>query len=122
MAVRVNLTNGIGISAATGVDEPVHNDPINRTSVSAWALFNESDVNVELTIYDSPDATSAAGAPVANFTMGPKGRADDSRDVNEVIGQAYNAGRFIIMVVDTVGLLGGEIVSKITYTEYTGDS
>lgn len=122
MAVRVNLTNGVQALGATGIDVAVHNDAINRTSISAWSIYNSVPENVELTVYESSDDTSANGEEVANFTLGPKGRADDSIDVNEVIGQAYNANRFIVVVVNTVGLTGGEITSKLTYTEYTGDS
>lgn len=122
MAVRVNLTDGVQQLNATGVDTTAHNDANNRTSVSAWSLFNSTPLNVELTVYDSPDATSGNGEQVANFIMGPKGAADDSIDVNEVIGQAFRPNRFLIIVVDTVGILAGEVVSKLTYTEYTGSS
>lgn len=121
MAVRVGLTDGVQQLGASTDDTVVHNQT-NRTAISAFNIYNSTANNVELTVYDSPDDTSASGEERANFTIGPKGFADDALDVNEVIGQGYAANTRIIVVVNTAGIVAGDLTTKLTYTVYTGNS
>jgi hypothetical protein len=121
MAVRVNLTDGVQQLGASSADVSLHNKTV-RTAINAFNLRNTLATNVQVSIYDSPDATSAAGEKIAQLTLGPAGSLDETLDVVEAIGQAYAATIQIVAVVDTAGVLAGEVTGKITYTQYTGDS
>lgn len=121
MAVRVNLTDGVQQLGASSADVVLHNQAV-RTAINAFNLRNTLAVNVQVSIYDSPDDTSASGEKIAQLTMGPAGTLDETLDVIEAIGQAYTANIRIVGVIDTAGVSAGEVTAKITYTEYTGDS
>lgn len=121
MAVRVGLSDGVQELGASAADVVVHNKT-TRTVISAFSIFNTTANNVDLSVYDSPDDTSASGEEIANFTMGPKGAADDELDVNAAIGQGYAANQRCIVVINTAGIAAGGLNTKLTYTEYTGNS
>lgn len=121
MAIKVNLSSGVQQLAASTDDKSVHEQAV-RTAVTAFSIYNTLEFNVNLTIYASPDSTSAAGEPVADITLGPTGSEDDSVDVPEVIGQGYAAGIQLIVVINTAGVLLGELLASVTFSQFTGDS
>jgi hypothetical protein len=121
MAVKVNLSSGVQQLAASAADKSVHNQVV-RSAITAFSLYNTLAINVSLTVYESPNGTSASGEPVANLTLGPVGSEDDSIDVPEVIGQGYDADIQLIVVINTAAVSLGELLAKLTYTQFTGDS
>lgn len=121
MAVKVNLSDGVQQLAASTNDQSVHSQAV-RTAITAFSIYNTTTINVNLTVYESPDGTSASGEPVANITLGPTGGEDDSVDIPEVIGQGYAADIQIIVVINTAAILLGELLASVTYSQFTGDS
>lgn len=108
------LTTDIG---AVGIDTVVF-DFTNRIAVSAFSIHNTLTANRTVSVYASPNLTSASGKRVAVYNFGP----DDSFDINEVIGQGYAAQENVIVVQDTAGGVLGDLNFKLTYTNYTGGS
>lgn len=121
MAVKVNISSGVQQLAASTADKSVHSQAV-RTAITAFSIYNTLAINVNFTVYESPDGTSAAGEPVANITLGPVGAEDDSVDVPEVIGQGYAATIQLIVVINTAAVSLGELLAKVTYSQFTGDS
>jgi hypothetical protein len=109
MAIRGNV--GLApisvIAGDTIILEPVSGD-IERVAVSGFSLHNTFAGNITVTVYESPDLTSASGISVAKYVLAQ----DESVDVNECIGQGYV--RNIIAVASGVG-----VNAKVSYTEYT---
>ena len=121
MAVKVNLSSGVQQLAASAADKVVHNET-NRTAITAFSIYNTLAINVSLTVYQSPDNTSAAGEPVANHTLGPTGSEDDSIDIPEIIGQGFLANRRVIVVINTGAVSLGDLLASVTFSQFTGDS
>lgn len=114
MAIRSNIGLEV-ISVGTGdttLLEPA--DPVERVSVTAFSLHNTSaTTNITVTIWESPDATSASGVEVAICQIAPGG----SVSVIEVIGQGYEQGRNLVAQASAAG------VNRVaTVTQYDGGS
>ena len=114
MAIRSNV--GLEVITVSTSDtvllEPA--DPVERVSVTAFSLHNTSTTtNITVTIWESPDATSASGERVAIYRIAPGG----SVSVIEVIGQGYEQGRNLVAQASAAG------VNRVaTVTQYDGGS
>ena len=88
MSIQSNV--GLGVTDIGTTDTALLNpaDPYTRQAVSAFSLHNTTVATITVTIYESPDLTSASGDQVAVHAVPP----GDSVDVVEVIGQGYAQG------------------------------
>ena len=84
-----------------------------RVAVSAFNLHNDGILDITVEIFISPDATSASGHRVARIPLS----IGSSEDVNELIGQGYDSGKYIIAKASTTG-----INASLSYTGYTEGS
>lgn len=87
--------------------------PNNRLAVSAFSLYNTTGGPVIVTLYESPDSTSAAGKEIATITVATQASAL----VPECIGQSYALGNNIIAKADVTGAN-----ARLTVTTYDGTS
>lgn len=89
--------------------------PITRAAVQTFVLHNPSGANVTITIFESPDETTASGTQVAEYILGP----DETADVFEVVGQSYASAlpQNLIAIADVVGAN-----ARLTITQYDGSS
>lgn len=111
MAIRGNISVApIPIAAGdTTIIQPV-TATVQRIALSGFSLHNNAVGTITVTIYESPDFTSASGVAVAYYSLAQ----NESADVNECIGQGYTQN--IIAVASGVG-----VNAKISYTTYTSD-
>lgn len=109
MTIRGNIgSSPIDILATdTTILDPISGS-VERVSVSGFSLHSTAVGTVTVTIYESPDLTSASGTAVAYYSLSQ----NESVDVNECIGQGYTQN--IIAVASGVG-----VNAKISYTTYT---
>lgn len=91
-------------------------DFTDRVAVTTLSLFNKSGAARVVTVFESPDLTSAAGKQIAVHTLATM----TSVDIVEVIGQGYTPAQNIITTVDTGST--GDVNAKLTYIQYTGSS
>lgn len=88
--------------------------PLERIACTAMSLHNtDAAANITVTLYESPNLTSASGKEIAVYRLGPF----SSADVNEVIGQGYAVGRNIIAKASATG-----VNAVSTVTNYDGGS
>lgn len=66
----------LNVASITGAD---------RVSISAASLHNTTASSVTVTIYESPDLTSASGDQIAIISIAPV----YEEDINGIIGQGY---------------------------------
>ena len=118
MGIKSNLSIGPVPLAASSTDTPIHAPGAFRTAVTAATLTNNAAINVAVGIYESPNATSASGELLETVTMGP----GEEKDIASIIGQGFEASQQIVALVTTAGVNLGDVISKLTYTQYTGDS
>jgi hypothetical protein len=113
MAIKSNV--GIPLVAIAVTDTTVLNPvaPVERIAVTACVLHNTNAASRTVTLWESPNLTSASGTEIAVYSIGP----DQSVDVEEIIGQGYAVGRNIIAQASGVGV---NVVS--TVTQYDGGS
>lgn len=84
---------------------------IERVAVSVASLHNTDTVaTINVTIFESPDLTSAAGKAVATLTISPS----YEEDINAIIGQGYESSK-LIAVADAVGTN-----ARLSVTTYDG--
>lgn len=121
MAIKGNISVGVQDLAASAADKVIHNIS-TRTAITAASLHNKTVGAVAITIYESPNGTSASGKEVAKITLAASGTAGDSKDITEIIGQGYAATTTLVAVVTTVAISAGDVNAKLTYTQYTGAS
>lgn len=109
MAIRGNISKPtINVLAAdTVILEPVSGS-VERIAVSGFSLVNTSVGGLTITIYESPNLTSASGKIIAYYSLA----SNESADVNECIGQGFTQN--IIAVASGLG-----INAKISYTTYS---
>lgn len=109
MAIRGNIGSApIPIIAGdTTILQPVSGS-VERVAVSGFSLHSNAVGVITVTIYESPDLTSASGTAIAYYSLAQ----NESVDVNECIGQGYTQN--IIAVASGVG-----VNAKISYTSYT---
>lgn len=88
----------------------------SRQAVTGFSLYNTAAAARVVSIYESPNTTSASGKLVATYTIA----AGTSQDVVECIGQGYSAGQNIVGVMASGS--AGDVNSKITTTLYTAGS
>lgn len=113
MAIKSNV--GIGVTDIGTTDTTLYEpaDPIDRVAFTACSLYNDSGASRTVSIYESPNLTSASGELIATYIL-----ADDaSEDVIEIIGQGYAQGENLIIKADATGC-----TFRATITEYTGGS
>lgn len=113
MAIKSNV--GIPLVAIAVTDTTVLNPvaPVERIAVTACVLHNTNAAARTVTLWESPNLTSASGVEIAVYEIGP----DESADVEEIIGQGYLVGRNIIAQASGTGV---NVVS--TVTQYDGGS
>lgn len=110
MAIRTNI--GTGPIDVTAADTTIFQQPagIDRYQVVGFNVHNPTAATITITVYISPDLTSAAGDQVAVLGIPP----NDGLDVNEIIGQGYG-NLNVIAVGSSTGLK-----ASLTRTEYSG--
>jgi len=108
MAIRSNLGNGVVnvLAGDTTLFNPVG---IDRYQVGSCNVHNTTAADIVVSVYVSPDLTSAAGDLVFTQSV-PNGQ---EIDINSIVGQGYIADN-IIIVGAAVGLN-----AQLTRTEYT---
>jgi len=108
MSVRTNIGNGVVNVATTDtiLFTPV---AIDRYQVGSCNVHNTTVADIVVSVYVSPDTTSAAGDLVFTGTVG----AGSEIDINSIVGQGYIAQN-IIIVGAAIGLN-----AQLTRTEYT---
>jgi hypothetical protein len=113
MAIKSNV--GIPLVAIGVGDTTVLNPvaPVQRIAVTACVLHNTNAAARTVTLWESPNLTSASGTEIAVYEIGP----DESADVEEILGQGYAVGRNIIAQASGVG-----VVAVSTITQYDGGS
>jgi len=107
MAIKSNV--GVPLVAIAVADTTVLNPvaPVERIAVTACVLHNTNASSRTITLWESPNLTSASGTEIAVYEIGP----DESADVEEIIGQGYLVGRNIIAQASGVGV---NVVSTVT--------
>lgn len=120
MAVRGNVSDGLVELAAASSDTTLLQPTVafNRWAVTAAVLSNTQAANRVVELYESPNTTSASGTLITTYTIA----ANSTVLVEEIIGQSYESGQNIIAVQTTGGASLGDVVSRITYTTYDGES
>jgi hypothetical protein len=116
MAIKGNIGQATLDIGAVSIDTAVINFA-NRVAITAASLHNTTASNRAVTLYASPDTTSASGKKIADYTLA----ANRSEDISEIIGQGYE-GENVIAVASTGGAVAGDLNIKVTYIQYTGDS
>ena len=113
MAIKSNV--GVPLVSIAATDTTVLNPaaPVERIAVTASSLHNTNAASRTVTIWESPNLTSASGNRIAVYSIGP----NESADIEEIIGQGYAVGRNIIAQASGVGV---NVVS--TVTQYDGGS
>jgi len=109
MAIKGNVGSGVINVLASDTVIRQQQSGVDRYHVSAFNVYNTTALSVAITVYVSPDLTSASGDEVATHLIA----ANDEIDINAVIGQGY-ANLNIIAVGSAVGLN-----ASITSTEYS---
>ena len=110
MAIKSNVGRplvSIGVGDTTVLNPTA---PLDRIAVTACSLHNTDAAARTVTLWESPNLTSASGTEIAVYDIGP----DESVDVGEIIGQGYAVGRNIIAQGSGTG-----VVAVSTVTEYT---
>ncbi len=113
MTIKANI--GIPVIAIGVTDTTILQPalPLNRRAVTSFVIHNEDNTaTVTVTLYESPNTTSASGSELAVYVVGPNA----SVDVTEFI-QSFPVGRNIIAVADVAG---GN--ARLTVTDYTDPS
>lgn len=87
--------------------------PVERIAVTASSLHNTNAASRTVTIWESPNLTSASGTEIAVYDIGP----DESADIEEIIGQGYAVGRNIIAQASGTG-----VIAVSTVTQYDAGS
>jgi hypothetical protein len=85
MAIRSDIDFGliaVGTSDTTVIQLPFG---VERVGVTAASVHNTTGANRVLTLWESPNLTSASGSVIAEYTVLP----DSSVDIQEVLGQGY---------------------------------
>lgn len=120
MAVKGNNSDGLIELAAASSDTTLlqPSASFNRWAVTAAVLSNTQAANRIVELYESPNTTSAAGTLIASYTLA----AGETVLVEEIIGQSYESAQNIIGKQTTGGAALADVVSRITYTTYDGDS
>lgn len=85
---------------------------VDRIAIGAATVHNTTGATITISLYDSPDATSASGKEIHVFSVAAGRLADVSALIH-----GYGSGRYIVGVASAVGTN-----IKITYTIYTGGS
>jgi hypothetical protein len=100
MSIRGNI--GIGSVSIAAADTTIYDPPstVERYAISAFSVHNTTAAAVTVSVYNSPDLTSAAGVRNAFYSI----PANQSVDIVELIGQGFLSSRNIIAVGGAVGL------------------
>lgn len=111
MSIRGNVP--IGTVAVLAADTTIYDPPstVERYAISAFSLHNTTGAPVTVTIYNSPNLTSASGVRNAQYAV----PANQSVDVIELIGQGFATTRNIIAVGSGVG-----VNATMSVTTYDG--
>ena len=110
MSIRSNL--GAGVVNVTVVDTILFEPDvsIDRYHISACNVYNTTVSTLTLSVYVSPDLTSASGNLVDVVTIG----SGSEVDINAIIGQGYEQQNIIVQG-SALGLN-----ASLTRTEYSG--
>jgi hypothetical protein len=89
----------------------------NRQAVTGFSIFNTTaSTSLTVSIYESPDTTSAAGKKIASYTL----PGLSSIDVVVCIGQGYSTGQNLVAKAGSGST--GDLNAKVTWTAYTAGS
>lgn len=109
MSIRSNLGAGVVPVLTTDTTLFTKGNDVDRYQVGACNVYNTTGATIVLSVYISPDLTSASGALVDTVSIG----ANSEIDVNSIVGQGYTAQN-IIVLADAIGLN-----ASLTRTEYS---
>ncbi len=108
MGLRTNLGTGV-VNVLAGDTTLFNPGAIDRYQVGSCNVYNTTSSPLTITVYISPDTTSANGDLVGTYVV----NGDDDTDINSIVGQGYLTDN-IIVVGSAVGLN-----AQLTRTEYT---
>jgi len=108
MSVRTNIGDGV-VNVLAGDTTLFSPGAIDRYQVGSCNVHNTTGADIVVTVYVSPDLTSANGDIVFNDLV-PAGK---DIDINSIVGHGYVADN-IIIVGAAIGLN-----AQLTRTEYT---
>lgn len=109
MAIQANKDLGLIEVATSDTTLATVGASFERLDVTACVLHNPTGAAVTVTLYESPDLTSASGQQVAAYTVA----AGESEQVFEVLGQGYETTNLIA----TASAAG--TYAKVTATTYS---
>lgn len=109
MAIFGNV--GLGVTDVLAGDTVLFEVPSDeRYSVTGASFFNDTGAGVTVTLFNSPDDTSASGDQVDEFIV----PANDSLEPPSILAQGYAAGIRLIAVGSGVGVNASLTVAKYT--------
>ncbi|MCP4090303.1 MAG: hypothetical protein GY746_10980 [Gammaproteobacteria bacterium] len=109
MAETITGNVGSGVIAVLAADTTILDLTADRAAITAFSLHNTNAATVTVTVYISPDLTSASGAAVDYISIA----TDETKEVTGLIGQGIDDTENII----AVGSLTG-VNAVVTITEY----
>ena len=98
----------VGTGDTTLVD--ISSLSVDRVAVAAMNFNNTTGASIDITIWESPDATSASGTQIDSFPV-PANLSEQSA----VIGQGYDNTKFLVAQASAVG-----VNASTTLTDYDG--
>lgn len=115
MAIKSNVAIPVQDIGATDTLLLQATGSVTRYGVQSCVFHNTSASNRTVTVYESPDGTSASGDQVAVYTLAP----NESADIIEIVGQSYTAAGPENIVAQASGT---GVNARITVTQYDGNS
>ncbi len=117
MAIQSNLSAApINIATSDTVLLAAVTTP-DRQAVTGLSIFNTTaSTSLTVSIYESPNTTSASGKQIASYTL----PGLSSIDVVECIGQGYSTGQNLVAKAGSGST--GDLNAKVTRTAYTANS
>ena len=81
-----------------------------RWAITGASFYNDTGAAVTITLFSSPDGTSASGDQVDSFSV----PANDSVEPPSILGQGYANGENLIAVGSAIGVNASLTVAKYT--------
>lgn len=112
MSIKGNV--GLGTISVLAGDTTIidQNAPVTRYAIGAFSLHNTTAAAVTVTVFTSPNLTSASGKRVASYSV----PGNQSVDVVELIGQGFPIATNVIAVGSGVG-----VNATASITQYDGE-
>ncbi len=109
MTIKGNV--GSGVVAVLAADTTLWDLSAERAAITAASLHNTNALAVTVTVYISPNLTSASGAVVDFISLA----TNETKDIGGLIGEGITNAQNVILVGSLTG-----VNAISTITEYTG--